>query len=106
MERFADPDELSFELEVDGELVRRQLARRLWVRGGWATGAYHVQERDADGAWRPPRVALVRLRKVGGAWRKHAAITLPPTVVAELAGLLAAWHDPGARDDDGVLDDA
>ena len=99
MERFTDPDELSFELEVDGEQVRRQLARQLWIRGAWATGAYHFQDRDADGAWRAPKVALVRLRKVAGAWRKHAAITLPSTVVTELAGLLAAWHDPAATDD-------
>lgn len=105
MERFADPDELSFELEVDGELVRRQLARKLWIRGGWATGAYHVQERGADGAWRAPRVALVRLRKVGGAWRKHAAITLPAMVVTDLSGLLAAWHDPAATDDAAVDDE-
>ncbi|MBK9035590.1 MAG: hypothetical protein IPL61_30755 [Myxococcales bacterium] len=102
MERFDDPDDLAYDLEVDGAQVRRELERRLWVRGGWATGVYRYQELDpATGAWRAPRVAVVRLRKVAGAWRKHAAIALTSTVAAELGAVLSAWSGAGAE----LLDD-
>jgi hypothetical protein len=90
-----DPDELTYDLEEDGTLVRRQLDRRLWTRGAWATGVYRYQELDRDGAWEPPRAALVRFQKVHGGWKRHAAINLSPDVAVELAATLAAWFPPG-----------
>lgn len=43
-------DEVTYDLEVDGELVRRTVHRRVWERGAWATVAIAFEERDEDGA--------------------------------------------------------
>ncbi|MEZ4398552.1 MAG: hypothetical protein R3B06_00930 [Kofleriaceae bacterium] len=101
-----DPADFTFELEADGRLVRRQLARRLWEHRGWATGLYHYQELDpATEAWRPARAALIRFRKVGGGWRKHAAINLPAAVAAAVGPTLTGWFpDADPADDDHPLD--
>ena len=41
-------DEVQYDLEVDGEQARRQLARKVWEARGWATVAIVYQERDAS----------------------------------------------------------
>lgn len=82
----AELDEVQYDLEVDGEEVRRQLARHVWERGGWATIAIKFVERDRGGDWKAPELALLRFRKLGGAWQRQAAVTVP---VGELAAFLA-----------------
>jgi hypothetical protein len=82
----AELDEVQYDLEVDGDEVRRQLARRVWERGGWATIAITFVERERGGDWSAPQLALLRFRKQAGAWHRHAAVTVP---VAELAQFLS-----------------
>ncbi|HEX3758598.1 MAG TPA: hypothetical protein VHW23_07810 [Kofleriaceae bacterium] len=99
----ADLDDVTYDLEVDGEQVRRQLHRRVWQRGGWATVAIAYQERAADGAWKPAKLALIRLQRVREAWKRHAAITLRGDDALGLAEAVAAWRDELAGD--AALDD-
>lgn len=80
-------DEVHYDLEVDGQQVRRQLARKIWEERGWATVAVAFQERDASGAWKPAKVALLRFRRMHEVWNKQAGITLP----LEQARALASW---------------
>jgi hypothetical protein len=82
----AELDEVHYDLEVDGEEVRRQLSRKVWERGGWATIAITFVERDKDGEWKPAELALLRFRKLGGAWQRQSAVTAP---LAELVQFLA-----------------
>lgn len=88
----AELDEVTYDLEVDGEPVRRTLQRRVWERRGWATVAIVFEERDRDGAWKPAKLALIRLQRARGAWKKHAAITLAGTDALALADTLGAWR--------------
>ena len=68
-----DPDDLRYDLEEDGRLVRRELARACWRAGGWATLAIRYAELDpASDEWRAPRAVLLRLRKLRGRWRVSA----------------------------------
>ena len=83
----ADLDEVDFELEVDGEHVRKQLAKKVWETRGWATVACTFSERGDDGAWKPPKLALLRFRRVRDAWKRHAQLI----VDAETAKDLASW---------------
>lgn len=93
---FDDPHDLGYDLEDDGREVRRELDRRVWVRGGWATGIYHYEELDrATETWRP-RASVIRFRKVRGGWRIHATINLAPGIVHELGSALASWFPPDA----------
>jgi len=88
----AELDEVTYDLEVDGEPVRRTLQRRVWERRGWATVALVYEERDAAGAWKPAKLALIRFQRAHGAWKKHAAITLAGAEAAQLADAIGAWR--------------
>ena len=78
----AELDEVHYDLEVDGEQVRRQLARKVWERGGWATIAITFVERDRGGEWKPAELALLRFRKLHGAWQRQAVVTAPLADIA------------------------
>lgn len=87
----AELDEVQYDLEVDGNQVRRQLARKIWERGGWATVVIHFQERTADDEWKPAKVALLRFRKMHDVWKKQALLTLAGGEAHDLATTLASW---------------
>jgi hypothetical protein len=89
----AELDDVTYDLEIDGEEVRRTLHRRVWERGAWATVAISYQERGPDGVWKPAKLALIRLQRVRDAWKKHAAITLRGADAVQLADTLGAWCD-------------
>lgn len=90
--RVAELDDVTYDLEVDGEQVRRTLHRRVWERGAWATIAIAYEERGPDG-WKPAKLAMIRLQRVRDAWKKHAAITLRGSDVRLLAQALGEWRD-------------
>jgi hypothetical protein len=96
----AELDEVTFDLEIDGEQVRRTISRRVWERRGWATVACVYQERDREGAWKPAKLALIRLQHVREAWKKHGAITLEGPAALELAGSIEAWREHLTATDD------
>jgi hypothetical protein len=97
----ADLDDVTYDLEVDGQEVRRTVHRRVWQRGGWATVAIAFEERGPDDVWKPAKLALIRLQRVRDAWKKHAAITLRGSDAVALAQTLAAWAPALSPDDSG-----
>ncbi len=88
----AELDEVTYDLEVDGEQVRRVLHRKVMEKGAWATVAMVYEERASDGTWKRGKLALIRLQKVRDAWKKHAAITLVGTDALALVDALASWR--------------
>ena len=101
--RVAELDDVTYDLEVDGEQVRRTLHRRVWERGAWATIAIAYEERAASGAWKPAKLALIRLQRVHDAWKQHAALTLRGSDAVLLGQALGAWRDifdPASSPDD------
>jgi len=97
----AELDEVTYDLEVDGEEVRRTLHRRVWERGAWATVAIAYEEKGAGGDWKPAKLALIRLQRVRGAWKKHAAITLAGGAAVELGETIGSWSEALTAPDDG-----
>jgi hypothetical protein len=89
----AELDEVDYDLEVDGEQVRRTLHRRVFERAGWATVAIVFEERGDDG-WKPAKLALIRLQRVRDVWKKHAAMTLAAAEATELGELIRTWNPP------------
>jgi len=89
----AELDDVTYDLEVDGEAVRRTLQRRVWERGAWATVAIVYQERGPGDVWKPAKLALIRLQRVRDAWKKHAALTLRGSDAQALARTLGEWRD-------------
>lgn len=90
-----DLDEVQYDLEQDGEQVRQQLGRRVWEKAGWATVAISFRERvvssGAAGEWKPPKLALLRFRRLDEVWKKQASLTLSGADAAELGAALAEW---------------
>lgn len=103
-----DLDDVTYDLEVDGEEVRRTLERRVWQRGGWATVAMVYQERSDGGDWKPAKLALIRLSRVRDAWKRHAAITLRGGDALALVETVESWRarlsDDGGRGEDADND--
>jgi len=83
-----DLDELVFDLELDGEEVRRELRRRTWEAGGWATIAIVYEDKKRDGDEWVRKVALLRMKKVRGLWKKHALVTMRDEEAKQLAILI------------------
>ena len=86
-------DEVQYDLEVDGEQVRRQLARKVWEHGGWATIAIAFAERDKAGEWKPAKLVLLRFRRIHDVWQRQAAITLPGDEALAMIDALDGWRD-------------
>ena len=86
-----DLDDVTYDLEVDGEPVRRTVHRQIFERGGWATVAIAFEERASDGTWKPAKLALIRLQRVHEAWKKHAALTMAGRDALALGRALVAW---------------
>jgi hypothetical protein len=86
-------DELTYDREDDGVLVRKQLERVILERGAWATVLFVYQELDkASGAYRAPRMTIVRFKKWRGALRKHASFNIESAQQArQLAAVLERW---------------
>lgn len=94
----ADLDEVTLDVEVDGELVQQTLARQIIERGAWATVLLHVQKRNREGQWRSPHAVLIRFAKVRGMYKRHASITLGTATARALSASLATWFDTGVDD--------
>lgn len=88
----AELDEVTYDLEVDGEQVRRVLHRKVMEKGAWATVVMVYEERGSDGTWKPGKLAMIRLQKVRDAWKKHAAITLGGADAIALAEAVLGWR--------------
>jgi hypothetical protein len=88
----ASLDQVTYDLEVDGEVVRRTLHRQVLETAGWATVLITFEERASNGNWKAPQVALLRLYAVTEGWKRHAAITLSGPDALALAGALESWR--------------
>ena len=90
--RVAELDDVTYDLEVDGEEVRRTIGRRVFEARGWATVVVAFQERKPPADWSGAKLALVRLRKQRGAWAIHARVTLGGGDAVQLADALEEWR--------------
>lgn len=87
-------DEVQYDLEVDGEQARRQLARKIWEARGWATVAVVYQDRDKTGEWKPAKLAVLKFRRMHEVWKKESSITLDGRDAAALGELLSGdWRE-------------
>jgi hypothetical protein len=76
-------DEIQYDMEVDGNVVRRQVSRKIWEHRGWATVMVLFEEKRGED-W-VGKLAIFRMRKRGEGWQQHALVTLPGAVATELA---------------------
>ena len=87
-------DELTYDYEDEGVLVRKELDRAVLTKGGWATIMFLFQELDrAKGTFRPPKMAIVRFKKSKGSYRKQSSFNISNEKQArQITEVLEGWY--------------
>ncbi|HWN66523.1 MAG TPA: hypothetical protein VNM90_02725 [Haliangium sp.] len=70
-------DEITYDYEEEGRLVRREIQREILSKGAWSTIMFLYEELDRKSEeWRPPKVAIVRYKKWNGQYRKQSSFNI------------------------------
>ncbi len=90
-------DELSYDYEHEGRLVRKEVDRAILSKGAWATLMFLYQELDRKTEeWRPPKIAIVRFKKSGGQYRKQSSFNISSEKQArQIVEVIEKWDAPG-----------
>src|SRR4051812_15072388 len=105
-------EELSYNYEDEGVLVRKELDKVVLTRGSWATVMFLYQELDkATSKFRAPKMAIVRFKKFKGAYRKQSSFNVSSEKQArQITEVFEGWYPKmeaatGAGAADGGGDD-
>src|SRR5215469_15589754 len=87
-------EDLTYDYEDEGTLVRKELDRAVLSKGSWATIMFLFQELDRQkGKFRPPMVAIVRFKKSKGSYRKQASFNISNEKQArQIAEVFENWY--------------
>jgi hypothetical protein len=87
-------DELTYDYEDEGVLVRKEIDRVVLTKGGWATIMFLFQELDrTSGKFRAPKMAIVRFKKSKGSYRKQSSFNISSEKQArQIAGVFESWY--------------
>jgi hypothetical protein len=87
-------DELTYDYEEDGTLVRKEIDRVVLSKGGWATMMFLFQELDRNsGKFRAPKMAIVRFKKSKGTYRKQSSFNISSEKQArQIAEVFEQWY--------------
>jgi hypothetical protein len=104
-------DELTYDYEDEGVLVRKQLDKVVLTKGSWATLMFLYQELDkASGKFRAPKIAIVRFKKFRGSYRKQSSFNVSSEKQArQITGVFEGWYakmavseEPESAEDEGA----
>jgi hypothetical protein len=104
-------DEVSYDYEDEGKLVRRELKKEFLTRGGWATVMFLYEELDRKTEkWGDPKISIVRFKKSGGSYRKQSSFNISSRKQAQqIIDVIGRWYGDldkgGAKGGDGEEDD-
>jgi hypothetical protein len=89
-------DELSYDYEDEGRLVRKEVDRAVLSKGAWATLMFLFQDLDRKtDEWRAPKIAIVRYKKSGGAYRKQSSFNISSEKQARgIVDNIEKWFGP------------
>ncbi len=99
-------DELSYDYEEEGRLVRKELDRRILSKGAWSTVMFLYQELDRKTEdWRAPKVAIVRYKKFNGQYRKQSGFNISSEKQARaIVDAIEQWFDSSSAASDADSD--
>ena len=107
-------DEISYDYEDEGRLVRKELQREVLSKGAWSTIMFLFQELDRKtDEWRAPKIAIVRYKKWQGQYRKQSNFNISSEKQARaIVAAIEKWyaedgaaHGGGDGDGDGDGDE-
>jgi hypothetical protein len=87
-------EDLTYDYEDEGVLVRKQIDRAILTKGGWATVMFLFQELDrATGKFRAPKMAIVRFKKSKGSYRKQSSFNISNEKQArQITEVFEGWY--------------
>jgi hypothetical protein len=87
-------EDLTYNYEDEGTLVRKELDKVVLTRGSWATVMFLYQELDkATGKFRAPKMAIVRFKKFKGAYRKQSSFNVSSEKQArQITEVFEGWY--------------
>jgi hypothetical protein len=87
-------DELTYNYEDEGTLVRKELDKIVLTKGSWATIMFLYQELDkAAGTFRAPKIAIVRFKKWKGSYRKQSSFNVSSEKQArQITEIFEKWY--------------
>ena len=99
-------DELTYDYEDEGVLVRKEIDRVVLTKGGWATIMFLFQELDrTSGKFRAPKMAIVRFKKSKGSYRKQSSFNISSEKQArQIADVFESWYPKMAATAGGDAD--
>jgi hypothetical protein len=91
-------DELTYNYEEEGRLVRKEINRAVLSKGAWATVMFLYQELDRQTEqYRDPKAAIVRFKKWNGVYRKQSSFNISSRKQAQqVMEVLERWYGTGA----------
>jgi hypothetical protein len=86
-------EEITYDYEEDGRLVRKEVAREVLSKGAWSTIMFLYQELDRKTEeWRPPKIAIVRYKKWNGTYRKQSSFNISSEKQAQqIIAAIQSW---------------
>jgi hypothetical protein len=90
-------DEINYNYEDEGKLVRKELNRAVLSKGAWATLMFLYSELDRQSeSWREPKIAIVRFKKSGGVYRKQSSFNISSEKQArQIVEIIEQWYGKG-----------
>ena len=87
-------EEVSYNYEDEGKLVRREMKKEILTKGAWATVMFLYQELDRKTEqWGPPKVSIVRFKKSGGVYRKQSSFNISSEKQArQIVDVIEKWY--------------
>src|SRR5687767_10134300 len=87
-------EELTYNYEDEGTLVRKELDKVVLTKGSWATLMFLYQELDkASGQFRAPKIAIVRFKKWKGSYRKQSSFNVSSEKQArQITEIFEKWY--------------
>ena len=87
-------DELTYNYEDGGVLLRKELDKVVLTKGSWATVMFLYQELDkASSKFRAPKMAIVRFKKFKGAYRKQSSFNVSSEKQArQITSVFEQWY--------------
>src|SRR4051794_23867681 len=87
-------EELTYNYEDEGTLVRKELDKMVLTKGSWATVMFLYQELDkATSKFRAPKIAIVRFKKFRGAYRKQSSFNVSSEKQArQIVEVFERWY--------------
>jgi hypothetical protein len=87
-------EELTYNYEDEGLLVRKELDKSVLTKGSWATIMFLYQELDkASKQFRAPKIAIVRFKKWKGAYRKQSSFNVSNEKQArQITEIFEQWY--------------